>query len=364
MKQSLLAIAALMLAGAAPAQSVTKLAATKANDYGLVYSLPETVVNVTLRAECTIEKPGEFYKYAERFLGRAACADAVREARTKWVLTDAAITADARIAQGAAPYAMQFKNGQNVYVLTSDFGFPLTINTEDALLPDADPANLTERPLSPSPLDSEAARYAVTEEMLASPSPSKRAQLAADQIMQLRQSRQDYLTGQAESMPDGKALEMILANINAQEEALTAMFLGTRQTRAEVTEVSYVPRENSQADVVIARINPLTGFVAADDLSGEPIYLMYDVTARGTLPQTEKGEAKEFPKGGIPYCIPGSATVSIDFEGERIASESMEVTQAGVVFGLDPAFFTNKKAPGYAVFNPLTGAIRELGTKE
>lgn len=355
---------AAMIAAVVPAsaQSVTKLSATKANDYGLAYSLPQTVVDITLQAECKVEKPGEFYNYAERYLGRAAAMKAVKEARTSWTLTAAEVGVRGEVPQGAETYLMQFKSGSPVYVLTDAAGTPLAINAESEA-PEAAESKLEGCRLSASPLEGSAARYAVTEDMLASSSLAKRAQLAADQIMQLRQSRQDYLTGQADNMPDGKALEMILANINAQEEALTAMFLGTVQSAAAVTKVSYVPATDSQADVVIARLNPVNGFVDADDLTGAPIYLQYGVTERGSLPKTEKGVDKVFPKGGVPYCIPGAANITVEYDGTTVAGVQLGVAQLGVVYGLDPAFFTNKKEPGYVIFDPLTGGIREMGTK-
>lgn len=355
-------IAACMAAGAC-AQSVTKLSATKANDYGIVYSLPQTVVDITLEAEQTVATPGEFYNYAERYLGAEAARKAVRTKSTGWRLLSATMTPRGEVPAGAETYLMQFKGGQPVYITLSDLGLPLTVNAEENTIEVTTPTLPQPRPLSASPLESKAARYAITEEMLQSSSLAKRAQLAADQIMQLRQSRQDYLTGQADNMPDGKALELILNNINAQEEALTAMFLGTVRTSTAVTSLSYTPGTESAADVVIARLNPLSGFVGADDLSGAPIYLDYTVNSRGQMPKTDKGADKAFPKGGVPYCIPGTATFSVDYDGVRVASERFDVAQLGVVYGLEPAFFTNKKEPGYAIFDPLTGALRETGTK-
>lgn len=353
-----------LMSQTAVGQTATKLSATKANDFGLAYSLPRTAVDVTLQAQCVVRKPGVFYNYAERYLGRDAARNAVKEASTTWTLTGADMGVTAYVAEGSEQYLMQFKNGNAVYVMVDANGAPLAINTEDVEAVEAKPSQLTASPLTASPLDGPAARYAVTEEMVASSSAAKRAQLAAEQIMQLRQSRQDYLTGQADVMPDGKALEMILANINAQEEALTAMFLGTEQTLTEVVTKHYVPAADySQSDVVIARLNPVTGFVDPDDLSGAPIYLQYTVTRRGELPRTEKGELKKFPKGGVPYCIPGEAAISLDYEGKVMLNETLEVAQLGVVYGLDPAFFTDKKAPGYVTFDPLTGALRKVATK-
>lgn len=363
MKLNHIACLCACLAGslAGMAQTTTRLTATKANDYGLVYSLPQTIVDVTLRATCTVSKPGEFYNYAERYLGADAARKAVAKASTRWELTGVDVTTRGEIPADAEQWLMQFKGGQPVFVELDSRGIPLAISTE---APEREaPAALPEpTPLTASPLDNEAARYAVTEDMLQSASMAKRAQLAANAIMQLRQSRQDYLTGQAETMPDGKALDLILANINAQEEALTAMFLGTVQTRTAATRVSYIPGGSDEADRVIARLSPVKGFVDPDDLSGAPVSLQFAVTSRGLLPKTDKGEEKKFPKGGVAYCIPGSATIAIEYDGKTWPRTRVNVAQLGIVFGLDPSFFTNKKEPGSAIFDPTTGGILQLAT--
>ncbi len=364
MNKKLLAISLAALAACgASAQTVTRLAATKANDYGIAYSLPQTVVDITLEAEQTVATPGEFYNYAERYLGAPAARKAVRTASTKWKLLSVTMQERGVIPSGAEQYLMQFKGGTPVFVTLSDLGLPLTVNVDENPIETEAPELPVARPLSASPLESKAARYAVTEDMLQSSSLAKRAQLAADQIMQLRQSRQDYLTGQAENMPDGAALKLILENINAQEEALTAMFLGTVRTATSVTTVTYTPGTSSVSDRVIARLNPLKGFVAADDLSGAPVYLDYTVLTQGKLPVTEKGVEKTFPKGGVPYCIPGTAKLKVEYDGHTVGSGTFDVSQLGVVFGLEPSFFSNKKEPGYAIFDPITGALREFGTK-
>ena len=63
--KSLLSACLAILASTSYGQTVTKLTATKANDFGLIYSLPTTVLDITIEAEHTIEKPGQFYKYAK-----------------------------------------------------------------------------------------------------------------------------------------------------------------------------------------------------------------------------------------------------------------------------------------------------------
>lgn len=363
MKKSVLALL-LAASVSASAQNVTKLSATKANDYGVAYSLPRTTVNIILHARQTVRTPGVFYNYAERCLGPEAARQAIAKASTKWELTGAEIYAGSEIPAGAEKYLMQFKGGQPVFVALSATGNPLTVNSENVPSAPKAPALPENTPLTKTPLDDPSARYAVSEDMLQGSSLAKRAGFAADQIIQLRQSRQDYLTGQADQMPDGQALTLILQNIQAQEEALTAMFLGTTQTATASICVTYVPEAAMPAaDVVIARLSATAGFVDADDLSGAPVYLNSDVISQGKLPLDEKGREKAFPKGGVPYSIPGSARFTVDFDGKTLVSSTFDVAQLGVVFGLDPSFFTNKKEPGYAIFDPLTGALREVGTK-
>ena len=62
------AVALCMLSLGTSAQTAQRLAATKANDYALVYTLPTTQLTVTLEAETTVKRPGEFYKYAKKYL--------------------------------------------------------------------------------------------------------------------------------------------------------------------------------------------------------------------------------------------------------------------------------------------------------
>ena len=62
-------------------------------------------------------------------------------------------------------------------------------------------------------------------------------------------------------------------------------------------------------------------------------------------------------------AFPGSADVKIDFEGKTFVNKSFEMAQYGIVFGLEPKMFSDKKAPAYLLLDPVTGGIRELGTK-
>lgn len=73
--KKILAIAMAFMALAAAGQTTTKLEAGKNNEYGLIYSLPKTLVDIVIETETTVKTPGEFNNYARRYLN---ITDAVR----------------------------------------------------------------------------------------------------------------------------------------------------------------------------------------------------------------------------------------------------------------------------------------------
>ena len=358
MKYTFLTLMAAACIASTSAQTTQKLTAGKINEYGLIYSLPVTTVDVTLEAEKTVKTPGEFFKYAKKYLG----TEPITESSTAYELKSVNIIPRG-ITDPDERYLVQFKAGTTPFMMVNDQNMPLCINTDQVpetpapLLPVAVDAQ-------PTILELPVAKQAVTAEMLQSPSSAKRAELAAARIYELRETRSEILSGNAENMPaDGQAMQLVLDNLAAQEEALTAMFLGTVQKSTEITTVNVTPGPTNPRNV-IARLSMTDGFVDPDNLSGAPIYIDIAVTERGELPKNEKGEEKRFPKGGLAYRIPGKATVSVSYDGKQRASRPVEVAQYGVVFGLDPNLFTDKKAPAYALFNPITGALTEIGTIE
>lgn len=355
MKRKTLLIIALAALSTATAQTAHKFSAGKDNEYGLKYSLPNTIFDITLEARKTVKTPGEFFRYAKKYLAE----EPITEASTAYELVSVTLTPRG-VSNPDESYLVQFKSGSTPFMILDENKAPLSVNTEQTV-----PIKRQQLPVAraaePTILETPAAKQAVTAEMIQSPSSAKRAELAAARIYELRENRAEILSGSAENMPaDGKAMQLVLDNLAAQEAALTAMFLGTTQTSTEVTTVSAAPGKTNPRKV-ISRLSMTDGFVSPEDLSGAPIYLDVTITEQGKLPVNEKGEEKRFPKGGLAYRIPGRASVSITYDGEERLKEDVDVAQYGVVFGLDPSLFTDKKAPSFVTFSPLTGAIVEIG---
>jgi hypothetical protein len=340
----------------AAAQSTQKLTAGKATEYGLTYTLPNTVVDITLEVEHTVTKPGEFSNYANRYLG---LTDVIRTADEQVNIKSVTLT-QRGVPNADNRWLAQFKTGAQTSIVLTQAGLPLAINKDDVQLP-AQPVLPQAVAAQPTALETDAARHAVTLEMTRSTSLSKKAELAAQRIFELREQRNELISGNADNMPpDGAALQVALNALAEQEAALTAMFAGTTQKYTEVKTVTFEPGKEECQNTVIARISPVDGVVGVNDMSGVPVLLSMEIVSEGKLPVNEKGEEKKFPKGGVAYTIPGTADITLSYNGKQLARQTVELAQLGCTFGIDPTLFTDKKAPSYVEFSPVTGAIVKL----
>lgn len=359
MTKRLPALVALIALGggvAATAQTVQKFSATKANNYGITYTLPSTVLDIAIEVEFTVKEPGEFYRYAKKYFN---IDNPIAE--PSQTVTVKSVTVNPRgVANPEERYLMQLKGGATPFMMINEENMPLSINTERQYAP-ARTEPPVPRPAAPTALQTAAANQALGEEFMQSQSVAKRAELAAAQIFALRQSRTDLITGQADQMPpDGQAMQLIMDNINAQEAALMAMFVGTEQKYTDVGYLTFTPGADGRS--VIARISATDGVIDASDLAGDPVYLTVAVTEQPELPVNEKGETVEVPKDAFIYRIPGKAQITVSYDGAVMAEDVYDIAQLGIIYGLKPNSFTDKKAPAYAIFDPTTGAIVELGT--
>lgn len=346
----------------AAAQSTTKFTASKANDYGIVYSLPLTVLDITIETERSQLTPGEFYNYANRNLN---IANAITKPASKAAIKSVTITPKG-VQDASTQWLMQFKGAQpGVFVMLNEQAVPVAINIEEVPA-SAAPALPVAKAAEPTPLETPAASQAVTQEMTLCTNTSRRAQLATERIFELREQRNDLIAGNADNTPpDGKAMQLALDNLAAQEAALTAMFAGTDKRWTEVNTITFTPDSTVETSgTVVARLSPTDGIVDADDLSGEPIYLSIAIVSEGECPVDDKGREKPFPKGGVAYNIPGVAEVAVKHQGRTIASKRVPMAQLGITHGLDPKIFTDKTAPASLILDPTTGAIVSLATAE
>ena len=338
------------------AQSTKVLTADKSNDYGLVYSLPTTALEVEVVATHQVGKKGPYYLYAKKSIGSNK---AIAEDYEKWQITDVRVRPYG-VSDSGTQYLMQLRPGALTSITVDANGMLLAINKDVAPLANGSPANVTKSSKVKWPSGNEYLDY-VNEDFVASKSSAKQAQLLAESLMEVRESKLALTRGTADAMPaDGKQMELMLASLGQQEAALVAAFNGYVTTDTVTRKFSFIP--DGDTNKILFRMSDFAGFVDSDDLSGDPVYIQIETLNEASLPVDAKGEPKKMPKNAVIYNIPGSAQVTISTLGKKLFEKEIQMSQLGMTFGLDPSLFTDKKEPSYAVFDPITGGLLEIGS--
>ena len=333
---------------------VVKKNAVKANDFGIVYSLPKTLLTVDAEVTKVSCKAGPYYQYAEKYLG---VKDIVTEDRVYYELGKISLE-NHGIPDKDATYMIQFKQKTVA---------PFAYLTEDGLLCSI---NAVYKPDSTSkkkevskqqPVTSSSDQASVySEELLMAGSMAKQAEVAAKQIYRIRESRLNILTGEVDNLPpDGDAMKIVIQQLEEQERILTELFTGIKTREVIHYAVDIEPTESLEKEVLF-RFSKKLGIVDADDLGGAPVYLNLKALEKQSQLDPKEAEKKEKSMKGIVYNVPGKAEVEIFFDKKSLFKGDVMVTQFGYREELTPVMLEDKKAPVKVYFYPETGAIKQI----
>ena len=340
-------------------QQTKVLTAEKHNEYGLVYSLPLTALRITVTAQRETTTAGPFAPYSKRYLGTANVAT---ENSVKWTVTDIKV-APFGLKDDETQYLMQLKPGATTYIGVTSDGMILSINADPV---DDNPVGEGLEQSAPRLLSSGGSvddylKY-VSSDFLSAQNSMRQAEMLSNARMEAIEAYNELSNGTSENMPDdSRQWELMLRALVEQRDAISRAFSGSVTVEEFTSQYIFIPEDEEES--VLFRMSEFAGLVSADDFSGSPVYIKTEITNEGSLPvDAVTGQTKTFPKDGIVYSIPGSAKVSIYTNGRNLYAKEFEFSQFGTTFALAPTLFTDKKAPSYARFSPVTGALIEIGT--
>ncbi len=105
-------IAAILSSLMMNAQQTKILTADKHNEYGLVYTLPITSLEIEVTAKRTVSKAGPYYQYAKKFIGTDKV---IKQDAESWTITDVTVTPYG-VPDKDNRYLMQLKSGALTYI--------------------------------------------------------------------------------------------------------------------------------------------------------------------------------------------------------------------------------------------------------
>lgn len=357
MKTFISLVVSIVLSCSLTAQNTVRMNAVKGNNFGVNYSLPKTTIKVTVNYTKTTLKAGQFYQYAERYLN---IPNPIVENGVQYKLLGIEATTEG-VVDKENSYQVEFRsNTVSPYLTLTEDGLICAINSDyefKTKIADTKPASAENEEL-PNP------NTFLSEEILRAGSTAKQAELIAKQIYRLRESRTNILTGEADNMPpDGAAYALVMKQLDQQEKALTAMFIGVTSTETESRTFTVTPDKNDIERDILFRFSEKLGVVAPNDLSGAPVYIsLKNKEPRVEQHLTEK-EAKELEKKfskGIVYNVPAKAAMKITFGNKDMMNKECDIVQYGTQDVLAPTMFDNNKRPIKVIFYPELGAVQQI----
>lgn len=348
--KKLIILTGLVLSTSAYAQTEVTAGVTRGKDYGVVYMLPKTEIDVVVKANKVTYTPGEFSKYADRYL---RLPNVSADPKEYWELVSVkAVSTGVPDSEQTYFVKMKDKTVAPLMELTEDgivksINMPLTARKAAV----TKPATAIQNSINP--------RDFLTEEILMANSTAKMAELVAKEIYNIRESKNALVRGQADNMPkDGEQLKIMLHNLDEQENAMTQMFSGKLNKEEKIFTIRINPAKEINKEVAF-RFSKKLGVVANDDLAGEPVYISIKDLKTPNVPQ-EDGKKKI---DGVAYKVPGKAQVTLLQGKTTLFSEELPVTQFGTTEYLAPALF-NKKSTIKILFNPNTGGLVKVDKED
>ena len=336
------------------------LAQTQLNVYspgvtleGAVYFLPKTALRISVLVEKTTYTPGDFAPYAQRYM---RMADVSQEPTTSFRIADMKVT-PCPVPDTTKVFAVKFDARTVASRMTlSEDGRLLALNienVEDAEIPALFVPAQKQEEVNP--------RQFMGEEILSCGSTAKMAEMTAHEIYDLRENRTLLIKGQADFMPqDGRQMQMMLAELERQDHALSSLFVGTTR-RDTIEHVLWImPAAATQGKTVLFRLSQVKGLVEPDDLSGAPYYYSIDDVTQLPAPEEDGKKAKKSKNvEGIYVNVPGRLRIKL-YEGIKpILTEEHPAPQFGQTMLLSDNLF-NKHYTTRLLLDPLTGAILRI----
>ena len=319
------------------------------------YWLPKTKLTITVTTRKSTFKPGEFSRYAERYL---RLNNVRNKAEEVWEILSVDISASG-IPDNDMLYTLSFPTkGNRPYIELTDQGIISAVNvrTQEEDITGSGthtPAQATPKRVNPQDY--------LTEEILMAGSSAKMAELVAKEIYSIRESRNSITRGQADFIPtDGESLKFMLESLNEQEAALTTMFSGTSEIQEQTFTIDVIP-DAPVTKQLLFRFSTKLGVLPVDNLAGEPVWI--DITDRKIMDNyaSSAGSAKKTKSNAqfLFYRIPGRATIKVYNNRISYLEHDVQVAQFGTVEVISTTVM-GRNADTKITFDTTTGAVLKI----
>lgn len=318
----------------------------------LVYYSPKTTLSLDFTYTVEKQERGIYAEYAEGMLG---VTDVIKETSTVYALKDVHIGTSTSTDYNR-PHKIGIESGIPMLFHINDKGLLMSYNTEpEAKKASPNKLETSSRQGTKSRINStRVAPY--PEEAMKASSPRAQAFEIAKQIYHIREARLYLLTGEVDHAPaDSKAMELVLAELDKQERALTELFTGKKTRKTDHKVVRIEPTNEGH----LLFFSEENGFTDGDNIDADTIQVQMVCQDQYPRPLGHKEKRKGGKPSQVVYNIPGYCDVNVNYKGHCLSGRTVPVAQLGMDVALPLSLFTGKELPKI-VFSEKTGNVVTL----
>lgn len=318
-----------------------------------VYALPQSVLKVEVIYQEVNSVPGPYREYAEKYLG---ITQVIKQASSRWNIQEVVLTQHTEL------------DPQHIYslnVLEGEFsaGF-MEQYVERGILVDGTemihelvngPAlesafkrdylryvdlgvygnfeERTETMYKTLVTDTSYVRVPVLRSIVEQKSPLRKAEEAADFVLELRNRRFEMLTGEHEVFPNGEAMAAAIAKLDQLEESYLSLFTGKTITRTGKRAYFIVPEAGTApSSYRLDMFSSQLGFVPAELMEGKSLEVK--IEPLGTIKALEgqrSGTPEEEGYNKLYYRLPDVVELKVKLGEDVLSSQRISIFQSGTV---------------------------------
>jgi len=357
-KRMLLLLGGAMIACLLQAQDIRE------GEPALIYYSPKTVVVVDFTYSMEKEEPGIYARYAEAMIG---ADNAVTEARTVYTIEDIHI-GTSTIPDYSRPHKVSTEGGIPLLLNINEKGLLVGYNAPSCIEKNKQKQSAAKKQEDIKFKKTKNTVIPYPEEALKAVNEQAQAFEVAKQIFHLRETRMYLLSGEIEHAPaDGKAMDLVLTELNRQEKALTELFVGKRSKEILHKRMDYreieVDRQNETTRCQAKKyVYPLffsteNGFTNAENVDADSILTCVQLQIppyHKTI--SKKDKKKKYDVSEIVYNLPGYCDVNVVYKGQTLSERTIPLAQSGMDVPLPKELFSGSELPSI-VFSEKTGNI-------
>ncbi|MBO4315454.1 MAG: DUF4831 family protein [Prevotella sp.] len=323
-------------------------APAQAPSEGKSYYLPKTEIQFKFLVEKSTYEPGQLCMYADRYMKKS---DVAQKSSVTYRILDTKM-ASIGVPDTAKHFTLSMDKKYSIgEVHLSDNGVLLAINDQPKAIPQEKPFLSAPKQPRLNPQD-----Y-MNEDILTAGSTAKMAELTAQEIYDIRESRNMLQRGQADFMPkDGEQMRIMMQGLDTQERALRQAFEGVTDKDTTEVVISYIPTKAVEREMLF-RFSSKLGFVDIDDLGGAPYYISIEEEQKPAA--DPEGNKKDRDDIGLHVNMPAKIKVTLYQQEKAINSYTLYMGQFGQTESLSGALFGRKQTTKL-ILNPITGALESI----